>query len=627
MRRSRSYPMRAVRFLAVMLLLLFCFAGTALAEEDWPKDIRPVPDTDLTGKVVILHSNDVHGAIEGYAKVTSLRESFEKLGAEVILADAGDFSQGDPSVNLSSGADAVGMMNAAGYTVATLGNHDFDFGYDQLRKNLAKAEFRVLCANVWENGAPILEQHWIFTAKNGVKVGFFGLDTEETETKTNPIKIIGLTFYGGSDMYRIAAEQTQELRKEGADVVIALTHLGVDDESAPDGNRSLDLWNNVTGIDLLIDGHSHTVMTSGAKGEAIQSTGTKFQYIGAVIIGADGKIEDHYLLDAGQIAADETSAAGVEEKEIEARVDAAFSEKIGRSEVVLEGDKSLNRTRETNSGDLATDALLWQVRKDPSALKVPEDHLVAVMNGGAIRDKISEGDVTKKDINTVYPFKNTLWVIYVTGEELLEALEASTFDTPEPIGGFPQTGGIEWSLDTTKEYDRGDEYPGSTYFAPESIRRVTVKRVNGRPFKPEDTYAVACSDFITAGGDTYFVFASKDGFDTGLMIDDVLTSYIREGLGGEITAEKYGKTRGDIEVIGSGNAGAAQDSGNTANAGAAQAGGNVYEVQRGDCLFDIAEKIYGDGRQWRRIYENNRSIIRRPEVIRPGQILKLPEVS
>lgn len=642
MERFRSYQIRAVWFLAAIFLFMFCFAGTAWAEEEWPKDIRPVPDADLTGKVVVLHTNDVHGAIQGYAKIVALRESFEKLGAEVILADAGDFSQGDPRVNLSSGADAITMMNAAGYSVATLGNHEFDYGYERLRENLSKAEFRLICANIFENGTTVLEPHWIYTAKNGAKIGFFGLDTEESKTKANPNKSIGLTFCGGDDMYRIAAEQVQELRQEGADVVIALTHLGVDKESAPAGNRSLDLWNSGAGMDLVIDGHSHTSMTSGENGEVIQSTGSHFGYIGAVVIGADGKIEDHYLMDTKLIEADEASAAEIEEKKIEERVDAELQVKVCSSEVILDGDWYACRSQETNSGDLVTDAMLWQIRKDPALLKVPEDHLIAIMNGGGIRETIPAGDVTKKNINLVYPFSNTLRVTYVTGEELLELLEASTFCTPEPVGGFPQTGGIEWTIDTTKEFDDGGEYPGSTFHAPDSIRRVTVKSVNGRPFRPEDTYAVICSDFLASGGDTYFVLATKEGYDTGLMIDDVMIAYIREELGGVVPASKYGKVRGDIEIIGGGTAaeeksgegtGDAQNSVSAAeeksgeSTAEVRSGGNVYEVQRGDCLWDIAEKVYGDGYQWRRIYENNRDIIRRPDVIRPGQILKLPDAA
>ena len=277
--------------------------------------------------------------------------------------------------------------------------------------------------------------------------------------------------------------------------------------------------------------------------------------------------------------------------------------------------------------------------------------MLAILNGGGLRAGIAPGDVTKKDIKDVHPFNNTMVVIYVKGEDVLEVLEASTFCTPEPIGGYPQTAGIQFSVDTTKPYDKGTLYPGSTYYGPKTIQRVTIKNINGKPFRPEDTYAVAVNDFQASGGDTYFAFAGKDGFDTGIMIDEVLISYIQEKLGGRLTKEKYGAPRGDAEIItadskpaeaekpAAADAGkeektaeaekpAAADAGKEEKTAAAEAApGSEYEVRKGDCLFTIAEKAYGDGKKWRLIYENNRKIIRDPEVIRPGQILKLPEAS
>ena len=653
MKYGKTQSVSLTRLVMTLFLFLFWLSGTVFAAE-YPQDIRPVPEGDLTGKVVILHTNDVHGAIAGYAKLATLRDTLEKRGAEVILADAGDFSQGEVEVNMSKGLDAINLMNAAGYTLATLGNHEFDFGYETLRENLKEAEFPVLCANVYENGSPILAPGYVYPAKSGLKIGFLGLETEESKTKAKPTLSVGLTFYGGDDMDRLASEEAEDLRKEDADVVIALTHLGVNVESAEGKNRSLDLWKNSTGIDFLIDGHSHTVMTAGPAGEPIQSTGTKFQYIGVLVIGPDGKIEDHYLVETEPLPADESSPVFAAAQKIEDRVNAEYEVKIAESEVEFTGEKEANRKGETNNGDLSTDAMLWQILKDPDALQVPADHVLAILNGGGLRAGIEPGDVTKKDIKDVHPFSNTLVVLYVKGEDILEVLEASTFCTPEPIGGYPQTAGIQFSVDTTKPYDKGKLYPGSTYYGPKSIRRVTIKNINGKPFSSEDTYAVAVNDFQALGGDTYFAFAGKDGFDTGIMIDEVLISYIQEELGGRLTKEKYGATRGDAEIItadsktaeaektaaadaGKENAAAAEeikenapaaDAGKEEKTAAAEAApGSEYEVRKGDCLFTIAEQAYGDGKKWRLIYENNRKIIRDPGVIRPGQILKLPEAS
>ena len=152
-------------------------------------------------------------------------------------------------------------------------------------------------------------------------------------------------------MDRLASEEAEDLRKEGADVVIALTHLGVNVESAEGKNRSLDLWKNSTGIDFLIDGHSHTVMTAGPAGEPIQSTGTKFQYIGVLVIGPDGKIEDHYLVETEPLPADESSPVFAAAQKIEDRVNAEYEVKIAESEVEFTGEKEANRKGETNNGE------------------------------------------------------------------------------------------------------------------------------------------------------------------------------------------------------------------------------------------------------------------------------------
>lgn len=263
------------KFLSLLLtavLILGLMVPTVLAAE---------PEDSLSGKIVILHSNDVHGAIAGYAKMATLKATYEAEGAEVILADAGDYSQGTVYVSLSKGATAVEMMNAAGYDVVTIGNHEFDYGAAQLKENMAAAEFQVLCANVLEGDTTMFQDNTILE-RNGVKIGFFGLETPEAQTKANPALIKGLTFLARQEMYDCAQAQVDALKADGADIIVCLAHLGVDGESVP--NTSNDLWNNTTGIDIIIDGHSHTVMTEGAGGSAIQSTGTAFANVGRIII-------------------------------------------------------------------------------------------------------------------------------------------------------------------------------------------------------------------------------------------------------------------------------------------------------------------------------------------------------
>lgn len=513
------------------------------------------------GKTFILHSNDVHGQLMGYANITALKEELEAQGAKVILVDAGDYSQGTIYVSLNKGMNAIEMMNAAGYDVVTLGNHEFDYGYEQVKTNMAAFNGKVLCANVLENDKSIFDGHTIIE-KDGVKIGFFGMETPEASTKANPALIKGLKFPAGKEMYAIAQKEVDALKAEGADIIVCLAHLGVDGESEP--NRSYDLYKNVKGIDFVIDGHSHSVMTKGENGEPIQSTGTKFENIGVIVIdNATKKIEKNYLEaivwkdlgdkkisdrenDRPMNATVQAAAAAIMDA-----IDAEFGKPFAKSEVDLNGAKDPgNRTMETNLGDLITDAMMWKILQDTSEVTVPKENILAITNGGGIRAPIAKGDISMKDVNTVLPFGNTLSVVYVTGAELLEALEASTYSTPKAVGGFPQVSGIKFTIDVNKPYAKNDTtYPDSTYYGPKSINRVSIQEVNGKPFDPKATYAVITNNFLAAGGDTYYAFASASAqFDTGLPLDEVLMEYITEGLNGVITAAKYEKTQGRITI-------------------------------------------------------------------------------
>lgn len=528
------------KFVSLFLSLVMAFTlvvPTAWADE--PKE--------MTGKTVILHSNDVHGAIERYAYMAALRDEYKGKGAEVILADAGDYSQGTAYVSITKGENAFDMMNAVGYDVATIGNHEFDYGWEQLKANADKATFKIVCADVLEGGATIFEPNTIIE-KGGVKIGFFGMQTPEAQTKANPALIQGLTFLAGKDLYDCAQAQVDALETAGADVIICLSHLGVDASSEP--NTSYDMLDNTNGIDMVIDGHSHTVMKATAE-TPIQSTGTAFANIGVIVIdNATKKIVDNFLYEVpGTLTAD--TAAAAKAHEIMEHVNMAYGAVFAKSEVELNGAKAPNGNRdgETNLGDLITDAMLWSIQKNPDSVTVPMENVLAITNGGGIRAPIHKGDVTKKDVNTVLPFGNTVAVVYVTGAELLEALEASTYCTPEAVGGFPQVSGIEFIVDTSAAYDANDTtYPGSTYYGPKSINRVTIIGINGEEFDPEATYAVITNNFLAAGGDTYYAFANASAqFDTGLPLDEVLMDYITEELGGVI-GEEYAQPQGRIVV-------------------------------------------------------------------------------
>ena len=515
--------------------------------------VDPPAPGELEGKTVILHSNDVHGAITGYANMAALAADYEAKGANVIIADAGDYSQGTTYVSTSKGLEAVNMMNAAGYDISTLGNHEFDYGYAQLTDNLKSAKFDVVCCNILDADGNLVFAPSKVVEVDGVKIGFIGVNTPESQTKANPALIQGLKWLSGEDMVKAVQAEADKLA-ETVDVTVVLAHLGVDDSSVP--NTSYDLLKGLNGVDFIIDGHSHTVMDKGANNEPIQSTGTAFKNIGVIVIDNEKKaIESNRLVEITAESAMDVAVAEAAQAIID-KINAEYDVVFAKSEVDLNGARTVdengvygNRDGETNLGDLITDSMMWQVKKNLDGITVPEENIVAITNGGGIRASIAKGDITKKDVNTVLPFGNTIAVVYVTGAELLEALEASTYCTPESLGGFPQVSGIEMTVSVTVPYDANDNtYPGSTYYGPKSINRVSIDSINDKAFDPEATYAVITNNFLAAGGDTYYAFASATSqFDTGIPLDEALMSYITEELKG-VVGKQYAAPQGRITI-------------------------------------------------------------------------------
>ena len=526
-------------FLAlVMVLALAIPAGATETEQD------------LTGHIVILHTNDVHGAIGEYAKVAALKQAYQAAGAYVLLADAGDFIQGDPTVSASQGKTAIELMNLAGYDVAAPGNHEFDYGYPNLKTLAGEADFPILAANVRYDNAAALGDQTTFTTTDGKKIGIFGLDTPETATKAHPDKIKGVSFLAAQEMFDCAQAQVDALKADGCDYIICLGHLGIDAEST--GNRSIDLLEKVTGIDVFIDGHSHSTLEeikeatngTGKVGDTVlTSTGTKLANVGMVDISPDGTISTSSLA-TSELTVTPDAKVAARAEEIQKEIDADYGTVFAKTEVALDGEKANVRTGETNLGDLIADAMLWQ------AGLLDEGVDAAVTNGGGIRASIAAGDITKKDINTVLPFGNTLYVVKVTGAELLEALEASTYCTPEAIDGFPQVAGIEFTVNTGAQFDTKELYPGSTYGKPASINRVMIQTVGGEAFNPEETYTIVTNDFMGAGGDTYYAFkAASSGYDSGVPLDEVVMDYITSELKGVVSQAQYGETDNRIHTI------------------------------------------------------------------------------
>lgn len=571
---------RTSKFLSLLLALaMVCSLFVpAMAEED---TVTPYEIPDVDGKVVILHTNDTHGAdlaVEGesigMAGVAQLKKDFEAAGAKVLLFSAGDSIMGKPLVSADKGKSAIEFMNAAGYDAMTVGNHELDYGIDNLKTLAEDAKFDILCADMTDEttNSTVFAANKIYDL-DGVKVGVFGLATPETRTKADASKMPNIAFPEKEELYACAQAQVDELEAAGADLIVCLGHLGIADEST--GNRSIDVCENVTGIDLFIDGHSHSTtgdITAAAgtdsnvvNGTKIVSTGNSLANVGVVVYDKTANsLEDSLVSAASYTKTDATVAKLVSDRN--AAVEKEYGQKIAETEIDLNGSRSGGaatatntetevifpdgvgvRTAETNLGDFAADAILWQARKTLGAENVD----AALTNGGGIRETIGKGDISKLNLLAVFPFGNTVATIDVTGAQLLEALEAATCTAPDAIGAFPQVSGIEFTINTAVAYVNGDQYPDSTYYAPANPgSRVTITSINGQLFDAEATYTIATNDFTAKGGDTYGVFAAAGGWkDVGVALEDALINYTTEELDGKITAEQYGEVAGRISIV------------------------------------------------------------------------------
>lgn len=557
MKEKRTLRRSGIVFAAFLFAALLCVTAGCNGTTNVTQTTQPIvePIIEIEDKLAIIHTNDVHGndlaseATEeedgtlGLASVAQLKKDYEEEGYTVLLLDAGDAVQGTNLVNLSQGETAIEFMNAVGYDAMTLGNHEFDWGAENVLSLYEKAEFPFLAANIIvdEMQRPFTESNLIITLDNGAKVGIFGLTTPEVQTKVNPKSVEGLSFSAEEELYETAQKQVDGLRDEGCSMIIALGHLGSIGKDSP--NRSYDVLRNTEGVDLFIDGHDHEVVQAMVNGTFLVSTGAYLENIGVVLY--DEGIYTEQMVNAYTYGDIDESVQSLIVRANE-KVEAQLSEVIGQSAVNLEGEKQTVRTQETNLGNLVTDAMLWQARQSSD-----QEIDAALTNGGNLRASILQGDVSMKTLTTALPYNNELNIVTLTGTELLETLEAALFKYPEAAASFPQVSGISFTIDPSVAYENGDQYPSSTYFAPAaSGSRVTITKVGGKDFSPYDEYTIAATSFLTDGGDTYYALArayDENGYTTSITELDMITRYIKDELKG-IIGEEYAEARNQISI-------------------------------------------------------------------------------
>ena len=537
-RRFRSDMMK--KMTALLGLAVACLCSTAFAAD--------------FSNLVIVHTNDSHGydrraeGINGMATVSALKKDFQQQGKNVILLDAGDAIQDNNLVNLSEGKTAIQFMNAAKYDAMALGNHEFDYGADVTQKRIKEAKFPVMSANIYVDatGKPFAPKTRTILKRGDVKIGVFGLTTPSTVTTSNPLSVRGLTFLSQEDLYKAAQREVDALKKDGVDLVVAVGHLG----SKPDvaGDRSDDVLEHVKGIDIFIDGHDHTVKNRYVNGALLAETGAHLENIG-VILYKDGKWQED-LYPYGRFTKEDPAVKKIVDK-AQTAIDKKLSTVVGNTTVELNGARDPGvRTEETNLGDLIADAFLWQAQQAVALKGITVDG--AIQNGGTIRSSIDAGKITENDVLRVMPYHNYLQYVTLKGAVLLEVLEAATCTTPQAIGAFPQVAGITYTVDTTKPYAEGSQYPHSTYYAPAKPgSRVTIATVGGKAFDPEATYCIAMPDYLTYGGDTYYALtdpAKVETETTGYLDVDSMKNYIQTVLGGTV-GNTYAQPQGRITIV------------------------------------------------------------------------------
>ena len=546
----------------VMLLGLIVVPAAAKAEGEEAKEI------------VILYTNDVHcGIVDGlgYAGVARVKAAFEAAGKEVILVDNGDATQGDVIGTLSKGEAIVELMNAVGYDVATIGNHEFDYGMEQFNKNVSLAKFQYVCCNFLNDKGEAVLKPYTIVEKAGKKIAFVGIDTPEAFTKSTPVYFQdGEGNYifsfcegnNGQDLYDKVQETVDAARAEGADYVIALAHLGIDYQSAP--WMSTDVITNTTGIDAVLDGHSHSVIAGDAvknkDGENVilTSTGTKLDNVGIFTIDGEGKMSS-MLLDADAIkfmdavgaltedngAGEAVAAAIAKNDELVNTVVAKTSVTLTTTDPVAVDEKGnairIVRSQETNLGDLCADAYRAMGQAD-----------IAFVNGGGIRANINEGDITYGQIIKVHPYGNALCVVEATGQEILDALELSVCSLPGESGGFLHVSGLKFSVDMNVDSTvvKDEKKMFVEVAGDRRIKDVEVLQEDGTyaPLDPNKSYTLACHNYLLRDmGDGYTMFADNNFLQEDVMLDNqVLINYIVEKLGGTVGGDyvdPYGQGR------------------------------------------------------------------------------------
>ncbi|MFU8823739.1 bifunctional metallophosphatase/5'-nucleotidase [Yoonia sp.] len=494
---------------------LALMAGTASAEytlhiihtNDLHSRIEPITASDSTcGAEANVAGECFGGVARVITQINALRE--ELAGENVIVLDAGDQYQGSLMYTTYKGDVEAEFMNVIGYDAMVVGNHEFDDGDEGLLKLIELVDFPVIAGNIDVSSSNILagmvENHIVLEV-GGERIGIIGALAFDTTETSSPSDAVIFT----QEIESLAAD-VAKLQDEGITKIIALTHVGI--------NKDLEIAEEVAGIDAIVGGHSHTLMSNTEEGAMAYPTMVGdvpvvqayaySKYIGHLTLVFDDKgnvtsaTGDTILLDAS-VAEDEAAVARI--AELAGPIEEMKTLVVGSTTEAIEGDRTVCRAMECSMGTLIADAMLDRV--------ADQGIQIAIQNGGGIRASIAAGEVTMGDVLTVLPFQNTLSTFEVTGAAMLAALENGVGGIEEGAGRFPQVAGISFTVD-------GSAPAGE---------RISDVMVGDAPLDPEATYGVVSNNYVRNGGDGYAMFEdAANAYDFGPDLADVLAEYIAD---------------------------------------------------------------------------------------------------
>ncbi|MBQ8534028.1 MAG: bifunctional metallophosphatase/5'-nucleotidase [Clostridia bacterium] len=503
-------------------------------------------------EIVILYENDVHCAVDAYAKLAAMKKELKTASNYVGVVSCGDYIQGSSIGAISQGGYVVELMNLVGYDAVTLGNHEFDYRIERLNELIALMNTKPVCSNFKSTATnkTVFEPYTIISYGD-TDIAYIGVTTPDTITSSSPSQFLNdkeeyIYSFCGDSLYSTVQQSINEARSKGADYVIALTHLGT--ENVYEQWSAQTLVKNTDGLDAVLDGHSHSVVeqlkVKDKSGDevVISSTGTKFANIGKLTI-KNGQLSTELIKVEEYTKTDDTVSNRI--KEINEEFSQLGDRKIGVSKVELithdEKGNRLIRNTQTNAGDFCADAFRVVTGAD-----------IGMVNGGGIREKLDKGDITFNDILNIFPYNNRVVVKKVTGQQVVDMLELGLVNYPNEDGTFQHVSGLTFEIDkdlkSTVELDDKLMFVGV-----KGERRVkNVKVLQNGKYEDIDLkkqYTLASHNYLLidlGGGATMFKDCEVVS-DNGMLDVELLEEYITEHLNGEIGTE-YASSQNRIKL-------------------------------------------------------------------------------